>query len=515
MAGNKMSYYLQHWKTDFLAGIVVFLVAMPLCLGIALASGAPPLAGLIAGAVGGIVVSLASGSQLSVSGPANGVTVVAAGAIASFGYRGLLLSVIIAGAIQILLGFVGAGSISAYFPSSVIRGMLAAIGLLLMLKQFPHALGYDKPAEDDLSFLEESGRSELSAVEEALNWVSPGAILLTLCCISIMILWETKLIKSRNYITIVPAPLVVVIFGVLYAIVARNYIPYLSISPEHFVNLPIFGSSTQVWGEIVTPDLSLIRNPDIYSTSVTLALIASLETLLSIEAADKLDPFRRIAPTDQELKAQGLGNIISGLIGGLPISAVIVRTSVNINAGGKTKLASIIHGICIILSALLFVRYLNLIPLSCLAAILLVTGYKLSRPEIFQELYLQGRDQFLPFVITIASMLAFDSLRGVAIGMAIGLVYVLKNNYHKAFTLTQNDRNYLLRLMKDVSFLHKAPLRKLLATIPENSSLFIDGSRASFIDRDIIETINDFVKAGSDKNIQVQLKDIGHKRSYE
>ncbi len=515
MTGNRISYYLHHWKTDFLAGIVVFLVAMPLCLGIALASGAPPLSGLIAGAVGGVVVSFASGSQLSVSGPANGVTVVAAAAISGFGYRGLLLSVIIAGALQILLGFLGAGTISAYFPSSVIKGMLAAIGLLLMLKQLPHALGYDKPAEDDLSFLEESGRSELSVIEEAFNWISPGAILLSLCCISIMILWETRLIKSRSKISVVPAPLVVVIFGVLYAIFTRNYIPYLSISPEHFVNLPIFGSATHLWDEIITPDFSLIGNPEVYSTSLTLALIASLETLLSIEAADKLDPFRRIAPTDQELKAQGLGNIISGFIGGLPISAVIVRTSVNINAGGKTKVASIVHGICIILSALLFVRYLNLIPLSCLAAILLVTGYKLNRPEIYQEIYLQGRDQFLPFVITIASMLTFDSLRGVAIGMAIGLVYVLKNNYHKAFTLTQNDRNYLLRLMKDVSFLHKAPLRRMLATIPENSSLFIDGSRASFIDRDIIETINDFVKAGSDKNIQVELKEIGPKRSYD
>jgi MFS superfamily sulfate permease-like transporter len=279
--------------------------------------------------------------------------------------------------------------------------------------------------------------------------------------------------------------------------------------------LPSFGSVQQLFREIVTPDFAMISNPDVYSTSLTLALIASLETLLSLEAADKLDPLRRIAPTDRELKAQGIGNIISGLLGGLPISAVIVRTSVNINAGGKTKLSSIMHGVCIVVSALFFVKYLNLIPLSCLAAILLVTGYKLTKPSIFQDIFQQGRDQFLPFIITIVAMTVFDSLRGVAIGIAVGLFYVLKNNYHKAFMLTQNQNNYLLRLMKDVSFMHKAPLRKILASIPENTSLLIDGARASFVDRDIIEIINDFVKAGSDQNIRVELKDIGHKRSYE
>lgn len=514
MTGHKLNYYLQHWKTDALAGIVVFLVALPLCLGIALASGAPPFAGVIAGAIGGLVVSLASGSQLSVSGPANGVTIVAAAAIANFGYRGLLLSVLIAGLIQIALGFMRAGTISAYFPSSVIRGMLAAIGLMLVMKQIPHALGYDNSSEDDVSFLDESGQAELSIIEQALNSVSPGAILLSATCILILLLWDTRWIKSNKVLSLIPAPLIVVVYGVIFDLLMTKYALYFSILPEHLVNLPAFESFQHLWSEIVFPDFSMITNPHIFTTALTLALIASLESLLSLEAADKLDPLKRIAPTDQELKAQGIGNFLSGLLGGLPISAVIVRTSVNINAGGKTKLASFIHGLCITISVIFFVEYMNLIPLSCLAAILIVTGLKLSRPAIFQELYQQGWDQFLPFIITIFAMLTLDSLRGVAIGLAVGLIYVLKNNYHQAFTITKDGNNYLLRLKKDVSFIHKAPLRQILNTIPENSSLLIDGSRASFIDRDIIETINDFVKAGSDYNINVELKDVEHRRSY-
>lgn len=515
MIRHELNYYLQHWKTDILAGVVVFLVALPLCLGIALASGAPPFSGVIAGAIGGLVVSLSSGSQLSVSGPANGVTIVAAAAIANFGYRGLLLSVLLAGLIQIALGYLKAGAISAYFPSSVIRGMLAAIGLMLVMKQIPHALGYDSIAEDDLSFLEESGQAEISIIERALNSFSPGAILLSSTSILILLAWETRWIKSNKTLSLIPAPLIVVIYGVLFDLFMTKYALYFSILPEHLVSLPAFDSFKHLWSEIVFPDFSMITNPDIFTTSFTLALVASLESLLSLEAADKLDPLKRIAPTDQELKAQGIGNFLSGLLGGLPISAVIVRTSVNINAGGKTKLASFIHGACIAISVIFFVEYINLIPLSCLAAILIVTGLKLTRIEIYHDLYTQGRDQFFPFIITIIAMLTLDSLRGVAIGLAVGLAYVLKNNYHQAFILTRDNSNYLLRLKKDVSFIHKAPLRQILGSIPENSNLLIDGSRASFIDRDIIETITDFQKASSDYNIKVDLKDVQYRQSYE
>ena len=449
------------------------------------------------------------------SGPANGVTIVAAAAIASLGYRGLLLSVFIAGIIQILLGFMRAGTISAFFPSSVIRGMLAAIGLMLVMKQIPHALGYDKIAEDDLSFLEESGKAELSIIDQALNSISPGAIILSATCILILLLWETRWIKSRKILSLVPVPLIVVVYGIIFNILMTKYAVNYSIFPEQRVNLPAFESFDHLWSEIIFPDFSMITNPQIFITALTLALIASLESLLSLEAADKIDLLKRVAPTNRELIAQGIGNFLSGLFGGLPISAIIVRTSVNINAGGRTKLASFIHGLCIIICVIFFVEFMNLVPFSCLAAILIVTGLKLAKPSIFNELYDQGKDQFLPFIITIFAMLTLDSLRGVAIGLAVGLIYVLKNNYHQAFTLTNSGENYLLRLNKDVSFIHKAPLRQILNKIPANTSLFVDGSRAFFIDRDIIEMIYDFAESGSEYNMKVELKGVEHRGSHE
>jgi MFS superfamily sulfate permease-like transporter len=450
-----------------------------------------------------------------VSGPANGVTIVAAAAIASLGYRGLLLSVLIAGIIQILLGFMRAGTISAFFPSSVIRGMLAAIGLMLVMKQIPHTLGYDKIAEDDLSFLEESGKAELSIIDQALNSISPGAIILSATCILILLLWETRWIKSRKILSLVPVPLIVFVYGIIFNILMTKYAVNYSIFPEQRVNLPAFESFDHLWSEIIFPDFSMITNPQIFITALTLALIASLESLLSLEAADKIDLLKRVAPTNRELIAQGIGNFLSGLFGGLPISAVIVRTSVNINAGGRTKLASFIHGLCIIICVIFFVEFMNLVPFSCLAAILIVTGLKLAKPSIFNELYDQGKDQFLPFIITIFAMLTLDSLRGVAIGLAVGLIYVLKNNYHQAFTLTNSGENYLLRLNKDVSFIHKAPLRQILNKIPANTSLFVDGSRAFFIDRDIIEMIYDFAESGSEYNMKVELKGVEHRGSHE
>ena len=515
MNDHGLNYYLKNIKSDLMAGVVVFLVALPLCLGIALASGAPPFSGVIGAAVGGLVVSVASGSQLSVSGPANGVTIIAASIIADLGYPGLLLAVSIAGIIQIILGFIRAGVISAYFPSAVIRGMLASIGLMLILKQIPHAIGYDIITEDDMSFLEESSKAEISIIQQALSAVSPGAIILSISSIALMILWETNFIKSNKLLSLIPAPLIIILYGVIFSIIIPMLSPLLALSQDHFVNLPSFQSVSHFWEQAVFPDFSLISNPQIFIAAFTLAMIASLESLLSLEAADKLDPLKRTAPTDRELKAQGLGNVLSGLIGGLPISAVIVRTSVNINAGGKTKMSSFVHGVCMIISAIFFVKYINLIPLACLAAILIVTGFKLTKPKIYVDLFKQGSDQFLPFIITIVAMNTLDSLRGVMIGLATGLLFVSKNNYHQAFSLTQNDNNYLLRLKKDVSFLHKAPLRQALNNIPENSFLLIDGSRASFIDRDIVETINDFVAAGTDSNIVVELKDVTYRQSHE
>lgn len=508
MSEHKIQYYLLHWKSDILAGLVVFLVALPLCLGIAIASGAPPFSGIIAGIVGGLIVSLASGSQLSVSGPANGVTIVAAAAIASFGYKGLLAAIVIAGLIQVALGLLRAGVISAYFPSSVVRGMMAAIGILLMMKQIPHALGYDNSAEDDVSFLDENTSSDIFAIKESINSITPGAILLTLMCLGILILWDTKLIKKNTIFSLLPAPLIVVLCGALFNIFTQSYFPFLAILPDHLVNLPVFDNISKIFSEITLPEFSYFLRSDILFTGVTLALIASIESLLSLEAADKLDPLRRVAPADRELLAQGLGNIISGFIGGLPISAVIVRSSVNINAGAQTKLASFTHGILIFVSIFLFSHIINMIPLACLAAILIYTGFKLAKPAIFIQMYREGIDQFLPFLITIISMILFDSLRGVIIGVIIGLLFVIKNNYHAAFTLTKKDTSYLLRLNKDVSFVNKAPLRNLLRKINPGSYVLIDGTRASFIDKDILETINDFVRAGNDDGISVELKNV-------
>ena len=508
MSEYKFQYYLINWKSDLLAGLVVFLVALPLCLGIAIASGAPPFAGIIAGIVGGLIVSLASGSQLSVSGPANGVTIVAAAAIASFGYKGLLAAIVIAGSIQVALGFLKAGVISAYFPSSVVRGMMAAIGILLMMKQMPHALGYDDSAEDDVSFLEESTSSDLFVIKESLNSITPGAILLTLICLGILILWDTKLIKNNKIFSLIPSPLIVVLFGATFNIFTQAYFTSLAILPEHLVNLPVFENFSKIFSEITLPEFSFFLKSEIIFTGITLALIASIESLLSLEAADKLDPLRRVAPADRELLAQGFGNIISGFLGGLPISAVIVRSSVNINAGAHTKLASFTHGVLIFISIFLFSHILNMIPLACLAAILVYTGFKLAKPSIFIQMYKEGFDQFLPFLITIISMILFDSLRGVIIGVVVGLLFIIRNNYHAAFTLTQQENSYLLRLNKDVSFINKAPLRNLLRNINPNSYVIIDGSRAGFVDKDILETISDFVKSSNDDGITVELKNI-------
>lgn len=508
MSQIRLQYYTAHWYNDLFAGIVVFLVALPLCLSIALASGAPPFAGLIGGIVGGVVVSLVSGSQLSVSGPANGVVIVSAAAIANYGYRGFLLSVVLAGFLQILLGVLRAGSISAYFPSSVVKGVLSAIGLMLMLKQLPHAFGYDYTAQDDLSYFEDGGTTQFSALADSLRAISPGASLLTVSSLLILIVWETEKVKKIRWLSLAPGGLVVVIYGVIYNLFTRAFVPGAAIATEHLVSLPVYSSIKEFWDSIAFPDFNLISNMDVIHTAVSLAVIASLESLLSIEATDKLDPLKRTAPADQELLAQGVGNILSGLIGGLPISAIIVRSSVNINAGAYTKLASFTHGALILASAFFLSELLNLIPLSCLAAILIVTGYKLTRPSLYIDVYSRGYSQFIPFVVTVFSILALDTLRGIIVGLLVGIVFVVKNNFQTAFTLIRHENSYLLRLRKDVSFLNKAPLRKLLGSIEDDTNILIDGSRADYIDIEILEALEDFQKAATDRNIRVEFKNV-------
>lgn len=502
-----LDYYLLHLRHDFPASIVVFLVALPLCLGIALASGAPLFSGIIAGIIGGIVVSWASGSQLSVSGPAAGLTVIIGNAIETLGtFNGFLLSVVFAGIFQLALGFLKAGVIGAFFPAAVIKGMLAAIGLILIIKQVPHATGYHESYEGDESYMQEGAKSSFFEFIGSLEVISPGVTVVSVISLLLLILWESDFCRSFTLPCLIPGPLLAVLWGVTYNSAALQFAPEWAIGAEHLVSLPILGSAKAFFGQLQMPDFSYLGNPKVYTIAATLAIIASLETLLSLEAVDKLDPSKRIAPTNRELKAQGLGNLLSGMFGGLPITAVIVRSSANINAGGKTRIACFMHGVLLLISVLFFARYLNAIPLGCLAAILLQTGYKLAKPKLFIEFYRKGWNQFLPFTITVVAILFADLLQGVAIGMVCGIYFVLRANFHAAMTLTQHEQHYLLRMHKDVSFLNKALLRKYLNSIRDNSELLIDGNKALFIDQDILETISDFLQAAPDRNISVELQ---------
>lgn len=506
---HQFDYYLKNLRHDIPASLVVFLVALPLCLGIALASGAPLFSGIIAGIIGGAVVSWASGSHLSVSGPAAGLTVIVANAIVTLGnYKAFVVSVALAGILQIAMGFLNAGFIGAFFPSAVIKGMLAAIGLILIIKQFPHATGYHEQPEGDESYMQEGARESFFDLLGSLEAITPGVALVSGVSLLILIIWETGFVKSFALPRLIPGPLLAVAWGVAYNFAAQRYAPEWAIGKEHLVSLPEISGLNEFVAQLQMqmPDFSYLTNFKVYTIAVTIAIIASLETLLSIEAVDKLDPHKRIAPTNRELKAQGLGNMLSGLLGGLPITAVIVRSAANINAGGQTRMSSFVHGVLLFLSALFFARYLNTIPLGCLAAILLQTGYKLAKPAIFIEFYRKGWNQFLPFAITVVAILVTDLLQGIAIGMACGIYFVLRANFHAAMTLTQRESHYLLSLHKDVSFLNKALLRKHLNSVRDDSELIIDGSRALFIDHDILETIDDFLQSAPDKNIEVELQ---------
>jgi len=506
MIHKHLQFYKKHIKQDILAGIVVFLVALPLCLGIAMASGAPLFSGVIAGLVGGIIVSWLSGSQLSVSGPAAGLTVIVFNAIEQLGsYSGFLVSVVIAGILQLILGYFRAGIIGAFFPVAVIKGMLAAIGLILIIKQLPLAVGYHQSFGGDESYMNETASSSFYDLFVAFNSISIGSTLITLVALLILFLWETTYIKKITWLKVIPSPLIAVAWGVGYNALMLNYYPLLAVSGGQLVSLPTTDNITEFIGLFTLPNFSFLSNPDIYIIAFTLAIIASLETLLSLEAVDKLDPLRRSAPTNRELKAQGVGNILSGLIGGLPVTAVIVRSSANINAGGKTRIASFVHGIFLFLSIVFFTHVLNFIPLACLSAILLQTGYKLAKPQMFLNLYRQGWNQFLPFLITVIAILSTDLLQGVLIGMAIGLYFVIKSNFHKSISLHHDEGHFTLVLHKNVSFLNKALLRQALNEIEENSNVVIDISKAEFIDFDIQETLENFLKTAPDDNITVEV----------
>jgi MFS superfamily sulfate permease-like transporter len=504
MIHKHVQYYSQHLKDDAPASLVVFLVALPLCLGIALASGAPLFSGIIAGLVGGLLVAMLSGSQLCVSGPAAGLTVIVFTAIETLGsFQGLLVAVVLAGIFQVMLGYLRAGIIGAFFPSAVIEGMLAAIGLILIIKQIPHATGYDTSFEGDESYMQETAESSFLELFDAFNGISLGSVVISGVALVILILWG--FFKSHPILKLIPAPLIAVVWGVGFNEWAMQFAPEFAVSAKHLVSLPIMETPSEFFNHLIFPDVQYLTNPHTYAVAATIAIIASLETLLSLEATDKLDPFKRIAPTNRELKAQGVGNIVSGLLGGLPMTAVIVRSAANINSGGRTKVSCFLHGMWLLLSVLFLASILNMIPLACLSAILLHTGYKLANPAIFKRFYKKGMSQFLPFAMTIVAILVTDLLKGMAIGMMIGLFFVMKANYHAAITMTKDGTHYLLMFNKDVSFLNKALLRKFILQIQENSTVTIDASKTSFVDHDILEVIENFLDAAEDDNINVEL----------
>ena len=502
-----MKKYYSHIGPNLSASIVVLLVALPLCLGIALASGAPLFSGIIAGVVGGIVVGLLSGSQLSVTGPAAGLTAIVAVAILKLQvYEAFLLAVVLAGIMQVALGYLKAGVIGDYIPNAVIKGMLAAIGLILIMKQFPHLVGYDANFEGDETFAQADQNNTFSAIYTALNTIKPAAAIIGLGSIILLSIWEKPFIKKNELLRFVPGPLVVVILAIIINGTIEQLSGIASIESTHLVSLPIAHSTTEFISFFTLPNFSFITNTQVWISALTLAIVASLETLLGIEAVDKLDPLKRVTPTNRELKAQGFGNIVSGLIGGLPLTSVIVRSSANVSAGGKTKQSTIFHGILLLLCAALIPGLLNKIPLSALAGILIFTGYKLAKITLFKEFYQKGFNQFIPFCVTIIAILFTDLLIGISIGIAVSLVFIIRSNFKTAVMIVNDNNNYLIRFKKDVSFLNKPIIKSELELVPENANLVIDVARAEFIDKDVIDEVNGFLYHAHLKNIKVSLK---------
>ena len=502
----------KHIKNDLPASIVVFFVAVPLCLGIALASGAPLFAGIIAGIVGGIVVGTASGSPLGVSGPAAGLAVIVLTSIATLGgsYQAFLTAVVIAGVIQLALGYAKAGFIAYFFPSSVIKGMLTGIGLLIILKQIPHALGWDKDVEGDDAFLQADGQNTFSEIGRAFEFITPGALLIAGVSLAILILWDTVLTKKHKIFQLIQGPIVVVVLGILFNLAYVNGILPFSLNDKQIVSVPVPNSMADFIGQFTFPDFSAITNFEVWKIAIVLAIVASLETLLCVEATDKMDPDKRVTPTNRELKAQGLGNIVSGLIGGLPVTQVIVRSSANINFGGKTKMSAILHGVFLLISAIFIASLLNLIPLASLAAILLMVGYKLAKPDLFKQMYKLGWEQFIPFTATVVAILATDLLKGITVGILFGIFYTLRHSYRNSHYLKDNvsDENGMtvhhMVLAEEVSFFNKASLLNTFESIPNNSKVIIDCTNSKSIAYDVIEIIKDFELNAKTKSIEVE-----------
>jgi carbonic anhydrase len=513
---NTMKNFLKNIKYDLPAGLVVYLVALPLCLGVALASTGRSdllLSGVIAGIIGGIVVGKLSNSSLGVSGPAAGLVVIVLTAIESLGsFEAFLVAVVLAGVIQLILGIVNAGIIAYFFPNSVIKGMLTAIGIILILKQIPHALGYDSSLMTDDADMSD-GVNPFMELVYSFKHHTLGAVVISSVSLALLIFFELKLMKKIKLFTYLPGALFVVVIGVIMNVLFMNYVPELAIKGKHLVQLPVADSFSDFATFVKFPDFAILSNPQVYVVAFTLAIVASLETLLCVEATDKLDPWKRFTSNNTELRAQGIGNIVSGLIGGLPITQVIVRSSANINAGGRTKNATIIHGVILLLSVVAIPFLLNFIPLSALAAILLMVGYKLAKPSIFIAMYKNSRLQFIAFMTTIVAIVATDLLKGVFIGLVVAIFFILRRNFMNPSKLSKENIDgvdvYTLTLSEETTFINKASIAKTLDDIPANSKLIIDGEKSFFISADVLENIQDYVDFTSKlKNIEVTTKGI-------
>ena len=505
-----MNKVFTHIKSDLSASVVVFFVALPLCLGIALASDAPLFSGLIAGIVGGIVVGSLSGSNIGVSGPAAGLAAIVLTAIATLGnFENFLLAVVLAGLIQILFGALKAGIIGYYFPSSVIKGMLTGIGIIIILKQIPYFLGYNANPQGDFAFFQIDGENTFSELINMLKHIQPGSTLVGLLGLAIIIFWERSLSKKGKIFQIIQGPLVAVVVSIVfYAITQSNEL--LAIGSSHLVSVPVPGDVVSFLGQFSFPNFSVITNPDVWIVAFTIALVASIETLLCVEATDKMDPYKNVTPTNRELLAQGTGNIISGLIGGLPITQVIVRSSANIQSGGRSKMSTIIHGGLLLVSVLLIPRLLNMIPLSVLAAILLVVGYKLAKPELFKKMYDLGWKQSIPFTVTVFGIVFIDLLYGIGLGLGVGIVVILIKSYQNSHFLHKesedvNDNRLKMTLAEEVTFFNKGAIIKELDGLPENTKLILDVRKTRYLDNDIIEILEDFVIKAKERNINIRL----------
>jgi MFS superfamily sulfate permease-like transporter len=497
-------------KNDLSASIVVFFVALPLCLGIALASGAPLFSGLIAGIIGGIVVGAISGSQIGVSGPAAGLAAIVLTAISSLGgFENFLVAVVLAGIFQIVLGILKAGVIGYYFPSSVIKGMLTGIGIIIILKQIPHFFGYDTALEGNFAFNQVDGENTFSGIFNSLKYISLGSTLIAVFSLAILLLWEKILIKKGKIFQLVQGPLVAVLVGIIYFVCTEGS-TFWGVSPHLLVSVPVPEDTASFLAQFSFPNFQAISNPQVWITAFTIALVASLETLLCVEATDKIDPLKRVTPTNKELLAQGIGNVFSGLIGGLPVTQVIVRSSANIQSGGKTKMSAIIHGFLLLISVILIPNLLNKIPLSVLASVLFIVGYKLAKPALFIEMYRLGWKQFTPFVVTVLGIVFTDLLIGIALGLSVGVVVILIKSFQNSHFLHIEDHSngvhkIKMTLAEEVTFFNKGAILKELDLLPANSCLELDVTKTRYLDNDIIEILEDFSEKALRKQIDIKL----------